>query len=362
MENWVPGLPPLPWQVAPEDPPDTEIVAEFEGEWEPKRECVFYGPVQPSWLHDRPDPKPSSTLRLRRFHDVIVAPHHVILSYRDGRLLPVTFALGTRWSLLKPGFADQVAEQWFNPMRCPGDPLRTDSPCFLAEGGWDHFGHTLLEMMPKLAMRSSAGEATVVSSARYLNAFFEALGADPSGLAIFRGPLFCKTLFVPDPPVDLSGNFHSLARRAYADLCHMVGAGSPNGRRIFLSRAAVPVRPLSNEREVEALFARYGFEIVALETMPLADQIRLIASAEMIAGGGGSAMHALVFADARTRALVLNSDRWLSPIDQFIAQQHRQLAYVLGSSVPQDGKPSREWSWSVDISLVEHAIHEHFGL
>jgi len=85
MENWVPGLPPLPWQVAPEDPPDTEIVAEFEGEWEPKRECVFYGSPDPGGIYERPTPR-NSTLRLRRFHDVLLAPHHVLLSYRDGRV------------------------------------------------------------------------------------------------------------------------------------------------------------------------------------------------------------------------------------------------------------------------------------
>ena len=51
MASAAPQLPPWPWPVADADPPDTETVAEFFGDFEPMRQGRYYGVS---------DPKPDS--------------------------------------------------------------------------------------------------------------------------------------------------------------------------------------------------------------------------------------------------------------------------------------------------------------
>jgi hypothetical protein len=362
MSPPVAGLPPAPWIVAEDDPADTEVVAEFPGQFEPRRECVFYGSQNPGGIFGNRPPRTAS-LRLRRFHNVLLAPHHVFLSFADGRLLPVTYALGHFISCLHPGLKDARAPQTYDPWHCTGTATRVDEPVFLAEPGWDGYGHVLLEAAPKLAMLSGAPEGIpVVTSGKIFDPLFAAFGVDRARLASFSGPVYCRTLYVPDPPVDLSGNFHSLARSAYAQICHFVGGGTTARRRLYWSRSRVEARRLINEGEIEAMFVAYGFTVVNPELLPVDEQIRLIASAEMIAGPGGSAIHSLVFASADCKVLILSSDRWFAEIDQYIAKADGQVGYVVGSAIPVEGVHDRQWSWEIDASNVEHAIRAHFGL
>ncbi len=355
------GLPPQPWTLAADDPPDVVTVTEFKGGWEPERRCVFYGLPDPGHKETRIVRSPA--LRMRVFHDVVLTPHHIVFSQSDGKLLPLTYGLGHHLDWLIPGTADPTAPQRYNAGHCTQPPVEVQDPVFFAEPVWDEYGHVLLEAVPKLAMLRGAPKGIqVVSSGKSFQPFFRAFDVDGERLRIFRGPLHCRTVYVPDPPVDITGNFHIGARAAFARLAHFMGpvdvATMP---RVFLSRSRMKVRRLTNEREIEALFERYGFVVINPELIPVGRQIKLLANAEMVAGLGGSAMHNMVFAPASTKALIVSSERWVVNIDRFIAKADGQYGFVLGEATPND-RPEREWPWTVDLHLVEHAIHEHFGL
>jgi len=67
-------------------------------------------------------------------------------------------------------------------------------------------------------------------------------------------------------------------------------------RRIFLSRqSGVGLQRMANTGDVEAVFARHGFEILYPEKMDFAEQISRYANARVVAGFAGSAMHNCVF-------------------------------------------------------------------
>ena len=364
----VPAVPPFPWTVADADPADTELVAEFHGDFEPIRQAKYYGADEVQLPIKRVERQ--RTLRLRRFKNIIVMPHHVIVSQVDGRLLPVSFALYYHKSFLSPGSDDPFSTQKYQFDGKLQAPRVVDEPVFLAEAGYGEYGHMLLEVIPKLGMLAAAPPGTRViattsthSHQPSFQSMFSAFGADSERVTVFRGPLFCSTVYVPDPPLDLSGNIHTVARAGFARVARSLSTSvGPRRRKLFLSRSRMRDRRLTNETEVEAMFSARGFEIVHPERLPVVEQILLVMEAEMVAGLGGSAMHTLAFAAAETKALFLLSAQWFAGIDRYIARADGQYAFVFGTSHRQDGLYKRQWPWTVDPLLVEQALAEHFGL
>jgi tetratricopeptide (TPR) repeat protein len=83
----------------------------------------------------------------------------------------------------------------------------------------------------------------------------------------------------------------------------------PRGRHLFVRRAdSSKRRILSNRSEVVERFQHAGFEIVQPETLSFAEQVRLFASASVIAGESGAAMANVGFCDPGTRVLEILPD------------------------------------------------------
>lgn len=93
----------------------------------------------------------------------------------------------------------------------------------------------------------------------------------------------------------------------------VAAAGSPSGertdRRIFISRRDARTRRPEGEDALEAMFARQGFESVILKGMPLAERIRMIRAASMVAGIHGAGL-TMLFA-ARHGAQVYEVMPWM---------------------------------------------------
>jgi capsular polysaccharide biosynthesis protein len=140
---------------------------------------------------------------------------------------------------------------------------------------------------------------------------------------------------------------------------------SPNSvtdgaKRIFLSRRGYREKSLSyrrslvNEDEIEALFERNGFRIIAPEMFKLHDQIALFRNATIIAGEAGSALHNSMFSAPQAVVLSLNFNEVQSAL---CALGNQELMYIL----PTEQRASaggteltfdcRELSAAIDIAL-----------
>jgi hypothetical protein len=81
-------------------------------------------------------------------------------------------------------------------------------------------------------------------------------------------------------------------------------------RKLYVTRRNAKVRRLLNEEEVAAHLRERGFEVVALETLPLRKQIRRFAEAEMIVAQHGAGLVNLLFAqDPRVLEVCSDEDR-----------------------------------------------------
>jgi len=305
-----------------------------------------------------------AVLELAHANDVTVIPRNVFLNVR-GEVMRRSFAAGRfRNEGLK---RLQLVNRYFSRAEISGAPVATiEGPALAADSPWaGGYGHVLLEIAPMaLLLESCPPETEFVTSAprsRTLLVLLEQLGVAPERVRNITNAIVCRDLYFGERAVRLSGQVHPLARRAFTQLSGLAGRSRiVRHDRVYLSRSGVDARRLDVEKEVEALFARYGFEIVHPEAIEIEDQIALMAGARMLAGLGGSAMHNAVFAPPDCPVLIVQPRMMSVAMDVGLCESGRRLGYVFG-----DGDPFADRfvaPWSVDLGDVEAGIQRHFGL
>ncbi|TVY11835.1 glycosyltransferase family 61 protein [Paenibacillus cremeus] len=101
---------------------------------------------------------------------------------------------------------------------------------------------------------------------------------------------------------------------------------TPKGERIYVSRATAPFRKVSNEDEIMQILARFGFQHVVMDSMPVTEQAKLFASADAIVAAHGAALCNLVFCHPGTKVIELFSHMYVSPL-YWIFSQYMDLSY-----------------------------------
>jgi hypothetical protein len=130
------------------------------------------------------------------------------------------------------------------------------------------------------------------------------------------------------------------------------------GRLLYISRRGEGRRPLVEEARIERAAAVLGFETVAPETLSLADQVQLFATARGIAGPPGAAYTNLIWAQPGVRVLSIFKEEANLPtfIDLSIVrgQSHR---WLLGRNLPGYALMSSvNAPFSVDVGLAEREL------
>ena len=110
-----------------------------------------------------------------------------------------------------------------------------------------------------------------------------------------------------------------------------------HGRKIFLARSrwGNATRVLTNEAELAAIAGGLGFDIVHPERLSIVDQVRLLASADVIVGDYGSALHGALFCRPGTTVVALRGTEGhpgflQSGLCEVLGQD---IAYVFGETV-----------------------------
>jgi len=192
--------------------------------------------------------------------------------------------------------------------------------------GWlfDNFGHRLIESLARIWALDLVPATTPVLFHYWPGwqlpaAAVEALalfGISRDRVVIPERPTIFRSLLIPDPLVNLNTIVHERAGeifRAVAD--RIVGHDAPGDQPLYLSRSALSgrQRAIAGEAAFEDLLRDNGFQIVHPERLPLAEQIRRVASHRTIAACNGSACHLLFFARPGARVHLLGHRPLLEP-------------------------------------------------
>ena len=119
-----------------------------------------------------------------------------------------------------------------------------------------------------------------------------------------REQIPCSDLLVV-PPVAPTGNYRPVLMRALRARFRDFFQSTAAGRRIFISRADAPKRRIDNEQDLVPVLERFGFETIALENLSFAEQVRLIGSAEVLAGSHGAGLANMCWMEPGTKVLEL---------------------------------------------------------
>jgi capsular polysaccharide biosynthesis protein len=252
----------------------------------------------------------------------------------EGRLLPASQKIGGLG-----GNQGAMADPRRVPVPAHADRLEGT---WLYGGHWiHHFGHFVTETVTTLwpdpaELRGGDDAPRGVVFHAYFGGYQppqpwqeELLGLTGYGdlpvEVVHRAPVRVERLLLPGRSVVVNGWAHPEARDVWRRMAAATGASTMStgptagGPRRWLSRTAFnDARRAANEptrtsaardRELDAVFAAAGFEVVTPEALPLPDQLRLAATSSVLAGGAGTALHLSAFAPAGVRVLEVGDER-----------------------------------------------------
>jgi capsular polysaccharide biosynthesis protein len=200
-------------------------------------------------------------------------------------------------------------------LRLPRDLQRIEQPALLLGGSGDYFRDTI-EFVGALAITERLGLdrklPLVVNQgcAAHMTELLDLLGYGALPL-VQLGPETAarfEKLVVTTRLVAGSRWFDPMLAPWYRRrLVEPLGSLPPPNRKLYLSRAGVTRRRLSNEAAVVAALVPLGYEVVQPETMPLREQIALFAQAREIVGASGDAFTNVIYAPPGARVVVLQN-------------------------------------------------------
>lgn len=189
-----------------------------------------------------------------------------------------------------------------------------------AERKLRNFGHWLLDCVPQVVALSAIDSSARVLLPSPLRGFQRAtldlVGLTPAQAVAWDGaPVECGRLLVFESDGRAGGRPLSALldmRRLLTD--RGAAAARRGSRRIYVSRRdADPKRRwVSNEPEVEALFASRGFEVLVMADCPLEEQMAIFRDAAVVAGVSGAGLSDIVFSAPDTHVIVLLTDSLMS--------------------------------------------------
>jgi len=237
-----------------------------------------------------------------------------------------------------------------------------------------NFGHSLLEMLPRIAVAQQLGlGALPLILPRQTPAFvlemLSAAGVAPAQLRYFEPwseVVSAGRLFLPGLPLR-NGVLHPWCAAFFGRFAARFLPRSRGGgpRRFFLSRQRWEGRdfPLSltNRAEVTRLLEGAGFATVFIEELPLAEQVRLFRDAEAIVAEDGSAAHGSIFSAPGTPLLILRSaERSLHYHLAVAALRRQRLGVVDGEPLPGEGGRDDARPYRLPLPRLATALQAFF--
>jgi len=187
-----------------------------------------------------------------------------------------------------------------------------------------HFGHFVVETIPALYWTRHVGDDMPLLFHSFdhegRNVFAETphgaeclslLGIAPGRVVIADSDVEVEELLLPPRPYDIKRGPRYDFRDIYRMLREAARQSQPHGLRIYLSRRRLNRRMqrLSNEAAVERRLERRGFAVLHPQQMSFSDQINAVATAEIVAGIDGSALHLSAFMRPGSQMLVMATRR-----------------------------------------------------
>jgi capsular polysaccharide biosynthesis protein len=285
-------------------------------------------------------------------------------AYGDGFVLPESYRHPFKKRLRNVAFAEWAPRFVREPA-----PATTslDGPAYLLDTYVrPHFGHALTDQLGHLwgwrtaldrhpDLRALVFAKPGEDLARWELDLLAAGGVDPDRVVVAHEPTYVDLLVASSPLFGMPAYVHPAIATTYAEvgtaLASRSAANVPGPLRLFCSRRPGK-RTCHNAAEVEALFAEHGFAVVFPEDHPLAEQVRMVREADVIAGFAGSGMFQIAFAGGPKHVILVGSESYTASNEYLISSVvgHRLDLVLCRPDVPSDGPGFSNVSYQSDFT------------
>jgi len=282
----------------------------------------------------------------------------------DGDLVPASMRLsGAHGDRVRAGYPEKK--------KAAGTERRIPSAIYLGHL-MDHYGHFLMETVSAFWAIPYLREQRFLfhpflfgaSIKPWMKPFFASNGISTGKVEVIDGDLLVDHLLVPERSYGVNTFLHERQADVYRALKSMIArraVAKGVERRVFVSRSRLSknIRGVMNAAAFDQAMERSGFEVIFPETMTTEEQVEAYASADILCGFAGSALHNCVFmepgshlielGDARTPTFTLRTQSMCCELARV------RLSHVDYRSMPtpRDGEIDIEWTLSQVEALAQ---------
>ena len=248
-----------------------------------------------------------------------------------------------------------------------------DQPLLYCGTCHNHFGHFLLEFLPRLWALELLDpgvrvQLTLVLPLDSLENWMAEI-IDPviehyhlKGLILLGDGELIQAAEILMPSLAYASHKQAsrITRELFQTLATIIrnsAAGQATGQgaapaKLFLSRNPKRTRICSEHADVEQLFADAGYTVIYPEKLSVYEQIRMLSQAEEVGAFVGSATYQVLFADRVKLLRVVAPRDFLTRDDWLICSlMEAELQIAFGSTMSQRG-PNNSGHWSLDPARV----------
>jgi len=285
-------------------------------------------------------------------------------AYGDGFVLPESYRHPFKKRLRNVAFAEWAPRF----VREPAPPTTSlDGPAYLLDTYVrPHFGHALTDQLGHLwgwrpaldrhpDLRALVFAKPGEELAGWERELLAAGGVDADRVVVAHEPTRVDLLVASTPLFGMPAYVHPAIATTYAEvgtgLASRSTADRPGPLRLFCSRRPGK-RSCHNAAEVEALFAAHGFALVFPEDHPLADQVRMVREADVVAGFAGSGMFQIALAGGPKQVILVGSESYTASNEYLISSivGHRLDLVLCRPDVPSEGPGFSNASYQSDFT------------
>jgi capsular polysaccharide biosynthesis protein len=282
----------------------------------------------------------------------------------NGDLVPASMRLSG-------AHGDRVRAGYPETKKPTGTERRIPSAIYLGHL-MDHYGHFLMETVSTFWAIPYLQEQRFLfhpflfgaSIKPWMKPFFVSNGISSSKVEVIDSDLLVDHLLVPERSYGVNTFLHVRQAEVYRAVKNMVElAVVPKGvgRHVFVSRSRLSknIRGVTNAAAFDQAMERSGFAVIFPETMTIEEQVRIYASADILCGFAGSALHNCVFmepgshlielGDARTPTFTLRTQNMCCELARV------RLSHIdyRSMSAPRDDEIDIEWTVSQVQALAQ---------
>jgi capsular polysaccharide biosynthesis protein len=202
---------------------------------------------------------------------------------------------------------------------------------------WNVYGHSITDNLKKLWCLQKAEIQNIIEGGcklvyvtlfrdklkSYVYDIFTMAGFDLQSAECISRPTRFRRVFVPENSIVIKADGKRYCGVEYVDVIKNIvafteGLHFPVWDKVYLSRTWLENSRDFGEKQVERLFEKNGYHIVHPETLPVAQQVYLMAHCKKLATTVGSLSHSAVFCKPGTEVLLLDKAGYVNAYQEMI--------------------------------------------